>query len=80
VIEQTSKWKDKWILPNTANEPHALESCFNSTIQKYPVAEIVLPQVYDLLGTIANLTKSTSGCVVNSDSRQKIVNSAKDFK
>lgn len=38
----------------------------------------MLNQVYDLLGSIASPTRSTPGCVVNSDSWQKIVNSAKE--
>jgi hypothetical protein len=37
------------------NERHALDSCFKSTIQKYPDSEAVLHQVYNLLGSIASL-------------------------
>jgi hypothetical protein len=60
------------------NELHALESNYRGTIQKYPDSEVVLNQVYGLSGSIASLTRSTPGCVVNSDSWQKIVNSAKE--
>jgi hypothetical protein len=62
------------------NERHALESCFKTTIQKYPDTESVLQQVYDLLGSIASLTKSTPDCVVNSDSWKNIVSNAKEAR
>jgi hypothetical protein len=34
------------------NELRALDSCFKTTVQKYPGAEAVLHQVYDLLDSI----------------------------
>jgi hypothetical protein len=59
---------------------HAVDSCFKTTPQKYPDTEAVLHQVYDLLGSIANLTKSSPDWVVNSDSWKNIVSSAKEAR
>jgi hypothetical protein len=58
------------------DERHTLQTGYKNILAKYPEANVVLNQVYDILGTITSLARSTPRQITNSASWQAIVKNA----
>jgi hypothetical protein len=58
------------------DERHTLRTGYKNIVAQYPEANVVFNHVYDILGTIASLVRSTPRQITNGASWQDIVKSA----
>jgi hypothetical protein len=58
------------------DERHTLRTGYRNIVAQYPEANVFFNQVYDILGTIASLARSTPRQITNGASWQDIVQSA----